>query len=272
MNEILGDLYYCHQCKRIVKDIRGLYFVEEGLPNGFCSEGCIESLYKNLVSYFDDLNKKIFNNLNLVEEIEADEGAIIESVLRQPSKVFQWSNELGTKITHFSGKVDSLYVVVSCFLYEGSASFILGVIYHKDPRILEFFKKGHEKDITHEVSSSIKQLSVDEIDFIEQRKGEFLAKLIEVHSESDIQFEAYALYERYVASVITSPDFKKRIDSSKMGEIYIYSKIIFDESKKIYFFVASLEKDQNKNTILFIPSFYSDLTNVFFESDNFVKN
>ena len=50
MKNQMSDLYFCHECKKIVQSLSELYFVEENSTNGFCSEACIEQFYKSLVA------------------------------------------------------------------------------------------------------------------------------------------------------------------------------------------------------------------------------
>ena len=272
MESKLADLYYCRECKRVVSSLSDLFFVEENSSNGFCSEGCIEKFYVKIVDYFDSYNKEVLNNLNIQEEHVENESRLLEEVLNRPKKVYQWSNQLGTEITHFLGEVDQKYVAVTGFLYEGSASFILGMLYHSDHRIWNFFEKGENKKIKYEYGEDVKGMSGEQLEYIEHKKAELLAKVLECYSEDDISFESYAFYEKYVSEVLAKPDFKKLIDSSSLGSIYVYSKVIFDGQEKIYFIVANLESENGNNIILYIPSLMTDMTSLFFDQDNFIKN
>jgi len=272
MKNHMSDLYFCHECKELVRDLSELFFVEENSTNGFCSETCIERFYKPLVDYFESYEIKVFDDLNLEKALLDDESQVLEEALKRPLKIFQWSNQLYTKITHFFANVNDKNVVVTCFLYEGSASFIIGLTYHSDERIFDYFKKGEEKKVLLGSEEQVSSLSQEQIEFIEQKKGEFLAKVLENHSELDIGFESYPLYEKYVSDVLENPDFKKRQDSNRLGDIYLYSKIIIEDNRKVFLVIANLESKSTKGLILFVPSIYSEITNLFFEQDNFIKN
>lgn len=272
MKHKMSDLYYCHECKVITKSLNDLYFVEENSTNGFCSEHCIEKYYKNIVQYFDSYNEIIFEELNLEFEIDHNETKLLESILKKPDKIYQWSNQMYSKITHFLGKVGETNVIVTCFLYEGSASFILGLTYHSDERIFDYFKKGEEKRIVINENDGVSKLSKDQLEIIEQKKGELLAKIIEIHSGKDISFESYPLYEKFVEPCLQAPDFKKLIDSTSHGDIYLYSKVFFEGDQNVYMVVANLESDTESGVILYVPSIFSDFTNTFFGENNFIKN
>ena len=228
---------------KLLRDLSELYFVEENSINGFCSEACIEKFYKGLVEYFEAYQQG-FEELGLVLSSVDDEPQILEEVLKKPYKILQWSNQTNTKITHFLGKVNDTYVVVTCFLYEGSASFILGLTYHSDKRIFDYFEKGEEKKILFESKEQSSGLSNDQLEYIEH-KGELLAKVLKVILILTLVLRLILYMKNMFLMYLENPDFKKRHDSSGLGDVYLYSKIIFEDNRKVFLVLANLESRVN---------------------------
>ena len=276
MNKEISDLYYCRQCKAIKNDIDSLLFVEEDSTNGFCKEVCIETFYEGLVNYFSEYNKIIFSELGVVEEKDTDESLLLDHVLNNPSEVWCWENQLGTKVFHYLGVFQNLYVGATCFVYGGAASFVLGLCYHSNKNILSYFRKGRSIEIKKVNSSDtvdpLEILNPDQISLLEEVKAEYLAKILEVHSDDDIGFENYGIYDELTLETIQSPDFRMLVESRSEGEVHVVSKMHKRSGKVIYYSVLFLIVDNMNIPILCAPSFFTEISSCLFGQDKYIKN
>ena len=100
-----------------------------------------------------------------------------------------------------------------------------------------------------------------------------LAKVLEVHSSEDIDFEKYGVYDELALETIQHPDFKSVAESrGDDGELNIVSKMFKRSGKVIYYSVLFLRIEKMNVPILCIPSFFTDISSVFFGQNNYIKN
>ena len=105
---ISDNIYYCKNCKKVVKDIEDLLFVEDGSSLSFCSEVCIEKFYSPLIDYFTGKIDKKRKDLNIEEEAclsLLDNPTYVDRVLHRPDEIWRLENDLKEEIFSFISKV-----------------------------------------------------------------------------------------------------------------------------------------------------------------------
>ena len=96
MGQYFDTIYYCSECKRVVKSLEDLLFIEEYSHKGFCTESCIEDFYLPLIKYFEVLENKLRIKHNLINEFLGHEisESVFEDIISTPDEVYKKSNEL----------------------------------------------------------------------------------------------------------------------------------------------------------------------------------
>jgi hypothetical protein len=249
--------YYCHQCKKLLKTLEELLFVEEPQSYGFCSEGCIESFYTPLVDYFDAEEERVRRKLNLQEEDILEivgHPLYLDETLRRPQEVWINENDVESKITVFISEYDDpkwgkFFLLVLCYTFEQKPSFILGTTVTRQKLVLDHYREGAKEDPSfyNQEGPRKTHIEIDEskMNDVERKKSQYLAHLLEERSPADIPFEFFHLYEPYFETTIMEADETYIHKDDEGDEILTYIKAHEKDGVSFYYFIINLKYSTN---------------------------
>lgn len=266
------EAYFCSECKKLVKDLEGLLFVENDGQNGFCSESCIEKFYEPLVLHYEELEKTWRSQHSLLdEEILEVVGhpVFMDQLLRRPEEVYHYVTEGGSSLYSFIVSISDdnygdFYLMCLCLTYDNQPSFIISASATKEEGMVANYRWGdavkNPKDFhssSDEADSKKKHIEIDESTMmaVESKKGSYLAVLIEERSPADIPIESFGLYEGYFEPTMMNPDEIYSSVDEEGDTIYTYIKAHDREGVSFYYFIVCmrLEKGFEHNTDALVP-------------------
>jgi len=281
-------IYFCSHCKKILRSVDDLYFVEEGVNRGFCSEKCIEDYFNPIVQYFESSEKELRKEWSLLEESclsYIGDPTYMNQLIQLPTEVWVTANDLGESYFTFikelkDSKDLTFYMFMICSVFQDKASFIFmaSATYSED--YLNEFKIGEkEDDVTAFVEQAVgaQEESIENSELIvelENKKSQLLARLLEERSPADIPFEQFPLYEEYLDETLTSPDevYSKKDDEN--DTIITYIKAHARNGTSFYYFVVCLKVDGSSSEgetsiapILTFPSVDGELYKAYQEGE-----
>jgi hypothetical protein len=238
---LLSDnFYFCKHCKKVLHELEDLLFVEEGSPNCFCSEACIEKFYSPLVDYFTGKIDKLQKDLKLqadpaLELLESS--SAIEKALSRPDEIWRIENQLKEEVytyiskQKFEGK--DAYLLIICFVFNKSPSFVLAMTATSNEFMMQKFQVGEQIESIDEFYKQQvmmeSNIDSDTIEHVEFKKSAILAEHMTLRKETDISFENFGIYDDFIASTLQDAD-----------EVYSYTDNDGDDLKV---FIKAHEKD-----------------------------
>ena len=263
------ELYYCKHCKKVVKGLDELLFVEEGSPISFCSESCIEAFYTPMVDYFNKQLTKFRSDLNLLDEPALDfleNASLVQKHMKSPDEIYRYENQLKeefyTLVSYFERDDEKFQFLSICFIFNKSPSFIFAITSTANDFIAEQFKRGEQIESIAEFydSQMAEELQIDEeiMKNVEFKKNSFLAEHLEIRKDFDIPFEKFELYTEFFEKTLENPDeLYKGLDDDG-DEQFIYIKA-FDKDGVSFFYLIvcrhELAEDGEHQIVLPIISF-----------------
>jgi len=278
-----GTLYYCSQCRKIIKTLDDMLFVEEGTPRGFCCESCIESFYAPIVLHFEELEKQYRKELNLNNELcltvlhsptteeesgESQWSLLMDQAIHHPDEIYRSENQLKEEffvlIKHFNdpnwGKFSML---IMSFLFDQQVSFILAATVTSSQTFLDRYRFGEKQqmDLQSPDASGVQKMDIDQetIEMLDHKKSVFLAEMIEERSPADIPIEQFNLYDDYFVPTLEAPDEIFLFKDREGDEIYIYIKAHDNEGVSFYYVILCFKYRSNmtnaQDTVLPILAF-----------------
>ncbi len=228
-------LYYCSHCRKSVKDVKNLLFVEEESSRGFCTENCIIQFYTPYMEVMGEEELANRETCGLMSSEGKDHlyqnKELFEKALYSPDEVWVEQSELReeyfTHIYNFKKDGTNFYFILICSYYEGEPSFVFFKTITKSAELVDLYRKDKpgedelnnkkNKDISVSESSasdndseveSLDEISlpVEVVEDIELKKSQVLAELLERRKESDIKFEDFMIYDEYISLSIDDPD------------------------------------------------------------------
>ncbi len=282
------NIYFCSQCKKISESVDDLYFVEDGVNRGFCSEKCIEDFFTPLVEYFERSEKDLRKEWSLTDESclsYIGDPTYMNQLIQNPTEVWGSVNDLGESYFTFIKKLkdsreQNIYMFMICSVFEERASFIFmaSATYNED--YVNEFRVGKKED---DVSNFVEQASSGEQEIlentelmteVENKKSQYLAKLLEERSPADIPFEQFSMYEEYLEETLKSPDEVYGVKDDDGDYIYTYIKAHDRHGVSFYYFIVCVkiagmgkEGEQNIIPILSFPSVDGELYKTYHAGD-----
>lgn len=223
-------LYYCNHCKSFLDNLEDLLFVEEASSRGFCGESCIEKFYQHLVDHFEEEDKSLRAEHDLLDEDclkFVGKPKLMELTLSSPQQMWHFENEIKEEYFCFIRKVtqkgeDPFHMIIVCMIFDNKPSFILSATATRDERILNYYRSGKELETetvvdpeTDELTEGFQTVELDDeaLESIELKKSQLLANLLEERSPSDIPFERFTMYDDFAEDTLQNPDeVYKRLD------------------------------------------------------------
>lgn len=246
MGQYFDTIYYCSECKRVVKSLDDLLFVEEYSHKGFCTESCIEDFYLPLIRYFEVLENKLRLKHNLINEFLGHEVSenVFEDIISKPDEVYKKSNELNESFFSFIKNYGEKSIVVIASIYNFEPSFIFLTLQTSSAQLINEFR--YDENVTlwylqstqninqtsHEdVIGQGEEMSSEDTDadllfmqHLESKKSKILAEILMNRKDDDISFEDYTDYDFCFKETLDLPDEVFEYKDNEGDIIFFYLK------------------------------------------------
>lgn len=267
MTTLKKPFYFCTECKKIVKTLDDLLFIDEFSLRGFCSKDCIEDFHFPLIKYYEAMEhslRKKYHAENEEVALEVD-NEILEVVLTSPDEIFRLGNELQENFYYYIKHFGESAVIVVASVYRKEASFIYLITATKSKALLNEFRagedvrewlqrpdeivedeKGHEYQEAEEASEEGEEDMLF-IQLLESKKSQLLADILVKRKDSDIPFEDYSGYESCFEETLEVPDevFERR--DNEGDKLFSYIKTFTRgprPSDSFYYIVVCLKRNE----------------------------
>ena len=259
-------IYFCNECKKIVKNLDDLLFVEEHSFRGFCSTECIEDFYFPLIKQFESFETNLRVKLKLGDEHSLYDFSEnhVESCIQYPDEVFEIINELSDRFLVFIKNEKRFSIVVVSTIYKNEPSFILLSTISESKKFVNEFKKGTPlslKDLKMTDSAIDKEVNlygeennefeVEEEDLVflqllESKKSKLLGEILDIRQDSDIPIEEFPSYDSCFSETLDTPDevFELKDEEGDIRFHYIKSFSLNKIGFEIYYYIVICIKNK----------------------------
>ncbi len=275
--------YFCFNCKKIVHSLEDLYVVEESLKRTFCSDGCVVQFFSSVIAFLEQEEKGLRAQLNLSKEEclkYLDEKEFVDKTLMTPDEIWVDINDMGEEhyylIKKFTQDSDEFHMIITCFFYKGTPSFVFFQTVTSNEKLLKQYKVGQELkehnlgsplandqqptksaiagDIVDNIINDL-PLDAGELQAIELKKSIYLAKLLEHRKSSDIDFEHFPLYDKFFPNTIEFPDEVYEGTDDDDDNVKTYIKFHQESGVMFYYVAICMSLEQENEIILPILAF-----------------
>lgn len=289
MFSLKSSIYFCNECKKVMKHLDDLLFIDEFSNKGFCSEECIEDFYFPLIKHFEIIENSLRLKLNLNDEnisIGPSDQTLVDEIVTSPNEIFRYTNELHETYYNFIKHYPDFTGIVISGVYRKEASFVFLSTVTRSINLVNEFRFGekvndweigeqtleqeleeslHNNDFLVEenlaTESGMDNDSDEEADMIfltllESKKSKILADIILGRCDDDIPFEDYPAYEFCFQDTLENPDeiFEKKDNE---GDVIFYYIKTFPQGEKgeesFYYIVICLKRSTDATTVNVYP-------------------
>ena len=272
------ELYFCHHCGTNVESPQDLFFIDDS-SKCFCSEKCSELFFSKFVKYFEKIEKEKRSKFKISDEPILDlltKKKYIDQVLFDPFNITFTENILGEKIYNYNRHVihggKKVFFLITCLVLEGKPTFVFSATasynsefvkslnFSRHVEHVETFKQ--EKPLE---SMLVDRLGEDTLEEIEQKKSVLLAELLNKRKDSDIPFESFTNYLKFVEQTLEFPDEVYEWNDIDGDELLIFNKALSEGGVSFYLIIIAFQgvaPDEGKNIvvpILIFPTLDSEL-------------
>jgi hypothetical protein len=240
-------IYFCSECKKILTNIKDLYFIRDHTDISFCSEECIEDFYQPLSSY---LVKKIKNSLEKNEDefvqffLDSDEE--LENVSMKYDQKIAIKNDLNEEIFICIKFLDRHFIAIISTFFENEVSYIFVVLKSNSKKLLTDLRKNNSIEVNAEIDPEIINEELKIIEMVEAKKSHFLSDLLMIQRPSDIQFEDFFKYDKELNETLYNPDEVYEFKDKEGDLIISYLKSFVVKGNQVIY-VVLLAFKQNIN-------------------------
>ena len=272
------ELYFCCHCCQNIKDANKLFLLDDS-SKYFCSEDCGRKHFDKMVSYFEKLEKERRIKHSLEDEPVLNilsNKDYINQVLHNPTRITFTENMIGEKVYNFTREIihdnKSVYISIICLVLEGSPTYIFQAIASLSKEFVDSFNFSQNidnidsfKTLRKTEDSLISGLDQETLDEIELKKSILLAELLEERKNSDLPFESFPHYLKFVDQTLENPDEIYEWSDSSGDELLVYIKALSEETFSFYLFIVAYQSEdfvRKQNIllpILIFPTVDSDL-------------
>lgn len=245
-------IYYCSECKAVVKSLGDLLFIEPETTKGFCSETCIEDFYSPLIAHFENLEKKIREELSISHEVirtSMDDKELVESVFSTPGEVWQNKNELGETLYTYIRHYGDYSAVVIATVYNEEASFVFFRTLTRSKAFLEQFRSQNRDNKMAPDIESAPEFNDEDFAFmqeLESKKSRLLADLLVKRKDDDISFEDFTSYESCFQECLETPDEVFETKDKEGDVFFTYIKSFLQTGNDFFYIVTCLKRKDNE--------------------------
>lgn len=239
----------------------GIHFIEENSDRGFCCEECIMEFYRPYMQAFEQEEEDLRQELHLFEE-DIDFNLLVnetylQKALTSPDEVWHYKDEISQSFyTHiFEHKTNDavIYQILIASYIDNSPAFVYYRTLTKELQILERYKRGVQlkvddliPDESMETQNEIAEIANEIIEEVESKKSMLLAQMLEHRTNSDIDFEEFIVYDKYLEQTINTPDEMFIIEDETGDEIYSCIRFFKMSDKTMFFYIALAYPYQDK--------------------------
>lgn len=260
------ELYFCYHCRKHISDLKDVLLVDSSHLKSFCSEKCIEGFYKPYVNYFQQYERDQRSALGLTEKNENYENEIKEC-MSKPDKIYRSVNDIEESVyfAHRKNPETNLITIIGVLMYQGRPSFIFFSTSTKSDELARVFVIGEplsideilqeEHEYEEEVEEEKQEEDLEFQKFIELKKSQQLARLIENIQENDLGIDNYPLYDKFLQPTLENPDEVYEFSDEDDDKLYTYIKA-FNEGDISFFYVCVshlYDTDPEKDQDVLIP-------------------
>lgn len=260
---MIKSTFFCESCRKIVNDISQLYFVEENSDRGFCSEECIKDFYRPIMKFLEQEETVFRKELNLEDEEHLlhlfGKEKLLENAISNPDEKWLLVNDVDQKfITHFykfSHEGIQTFLILICTYIEDEPSFVYYRTITQEKDLIAKYQREFLLEVEEEnkLTSQESEIPTEFFEMLETKKSSLLAEHLVLRKESDITFEEFYHYEKFLESTMKSPDEVYQIEDDEGDDLYVYIKS-FLELDKTFFYIVLAYKYKSKKDSVFVPA------------------
>lgn len=267
-------IYFCNECKKIVKRLDDLLFIEEHSFRGFCSTECIEDFYFPLIKQFEVFESNLRTKLNLVDEqtlFDFSENHV-ESCVKYPDEIYELKNEINDRFLIFIKNEKRFSIVVVSTIYQDDPSFVLLSTISESREFVNEFKKGNLISMQEwgmrNAEESLESLPIEEMEsdeslvdaeekededlaflqLLESKKSKLLGEVLLIRQDSDIPIEEFAGYDSCFSETLETPDevFEWKDEEGDIRFNYIKSFPLNKSSFEVFYYIVICIKNKTE--------------------------
>jgi hypothetical protein len=252
--------FYCKQCRERIENISQSFVVDEYGGEPFCSEDCISQFFDPHIHFFEDQERQIREDLHCLEKFSFspdEEQGLVQSCLEKPDEIWSDKDEFGSKYYYFFIKMGAYQVIAVTLVFDSRPSFLFHHIITQDKKVIEFYQKGIKQ------AGEGENLKKDEIvvepgviEIIEQKKSEYLAQMLELRDDEDIDIEKFGEYDAFFEPTLHDPDETCEGDDDD-HKVCTHIKGFSLKGQAFFYYSIFLVTQNPKNTVedVYIPIF-----------------
>lgn len=216
-------IYYCSECKKISTHLDDVVFVDKPRYRPFCSEKCIITFFTPMINFLEEEEENKRKELKVDEKFKLEKelyAKIVELNFSGPDEIWYSGDDLAEDLFVFIKYHADIqaYAIVMTLLFDGEPSFILLETMTTSEELVAFYRRGvrYQPGDVKENDPGMEQLrkaseenipmTSEEMAYLEDKRSELLAKLIEQRAKTDIPFEQFTEYEKFIEETLNAPD------------------------------------------------------------------
>lgn len=254
--------FFCENCRVGINSISNLYYVEENSDRGFCSEECIKEFYRPIMRLCESEEHSFRDYLNFEAEDDYlhyfSNQELLDQAIHNPHELWELFSETEqrfmTHILKFKDQNEILWIILVCSHIESEAAFVFYRTITKHESLVNKYRRDRKIVIEKEqIENNALEISPHFLEMVEGKKSMLLAELLGVKHESDIDFERYVEFEKFIAQTISEPDEIYVREDEEEDEIYTYIKS-FKENELTFFYIVLGYKYEAEGKTQMIPA------------------
>ncbi len=281
----MNDLYFCEKCRTSVKEASELHFVEENSDRGFCSEKCILEFYRPFMQKFEQEESVWREQLMLGVEANCREllGSEdhLQKTLDEPTEIYVFetntAQQFYTHIHELKINGDLYFSILILSYIDDSPSFVFYRTLTQSQGLTALYRRGStvelERDTQKDGAEILSTMTDDEIQLaqeileeVESKKSMLLADMLMKRSDSDIEFERFHIFDKYLELTMAAPDEVYEFLDEHGDKIFTNIKSFKTLEESFFYIVLALPYKNKKGSkssvqvpILGFPSNDKDL-------------
>lgn len=282
------QFFVCSHCRSRIQRVEDALFVDASTNRPFCSKACIVEFHRPYTELFASEEERVRKENSVLDECNQaffeqmmDDEVIFRRNVDSPDSVWRYENAIGeVYYTHIcecrSSQQAGWFYISICSYFDNTPSFVFFKTVTRSERVLSYYRRGSEigaKAQTHLPSQELSDIDKDVepemrvdipsevMESVELKKSEYLAQLLEVHSDKDIAFEQFGAYDDYLPLTLDDADevYEQEDDAGDKIKTFIKS---FVANKMTFFYVVicldmELSEQGHNSALLPILSFPS---------------
>jgi len=256
----------CSHCKSHIEDVNKSIIVDEHRPTPFCSEKCVDTFYQSEIEHFKEQERDLRRDLQYFDTILIDEKikeSYLKETLKDPAEIWEDTNPLGDKYYYLLKEFPydehgTFHFIIVCKVFNSKPSFILHYTLGQDLKFISFYRtskkiKGAEPENGFEKEKMV--IPQEILNEIQVLRSEYFAQMLERRKESDIKYEYFPLYEKFLKETLDSPDEVYEQDENDTIISTSVKSAYLNESAFFYYVIGMKIKEVDNEVVLPIFSF-----------------